>query len=885
MRTTDGGSVWTIIDTFYVCNGDVVADPNNNSVFWSGGDHAIGSDTVMAVSKTNDLGNTWIRYDLTDTLGKVEALAVDPSNSNVVYAGGYEGSNAALYKTIDGGSSWIDMSAGLGGLTVRTIAINPDNTSIIYAGTVDGIYKSTDAGTTWVSTGCSLVWKVIVDPSASNTVYTATSNGVFVSHNAGGDWHELNEGLDTTEVHCLDIDPENYIFCGTFVYGAYRLVPNFDPPEIPDITQVEKSDGDATLTWNAVTTDTAGNPEEMAHYVVYRSTSPSFVPETSDSIAAVVHPETSYIDIGALSGSQSYYYLVKAVDNAGNRSAQSNMGYVFHKSVNENASATDKNWVSLPWYSGYAQVSELTNDLSREGDPLVKVTNLRDDQQYESWLWDSDFIEWYGANFAIESGRGYELVTTSDTVVILVGANDPHGLVTLNENADKTDKNWVSIPYNAVYTSVSAITSEYSPGGVPLTKLTNLRDDQQFESWLWDSDFFEWYGANFAIVPGRSYEFVTTVDTTWDPTEYSGSKQVFLASRGSGIDVHLGAAASSDRTPLWHMADGVWHIANSILPMAGEPRAQGTGLGAQDKERHTPHAVSSVARQASSVEREASGVERGAVSHIVLVHIAAEQCGDIVFTAYRPDQPYDVLTEAMVGSGRALKDGRAALWFDVGNFATPWQPGEEVILIIESYINGTASVAITAFSLDALVDMQKLDNVTLQPIPEPTVSNKNAHWTGITNDNVVGYSLYDADTRLNTTIISDNVYETNHDAFLRPVIRGGFETVYSSQGKHNSRTSPTATTYALSISPNPFSNKTIISYGMSDERHKELPIHIYDISGRLVKSFGPLPCAPGTMQLSWDGTDAHGRTVPSGVYFVRLVTDEKTMQEKILLVR
>lgn len=348
MRTTDGGSVWTIIDTFYVCNGDLVADPNCDTVFWSGGDHAVGFDTVMSVSKTYDLGDTWIRYDLTDTVGKTEALAVDPSNSDIVYAGGYEGSNAALYKTTDGGSNWTNMSAGLGGWTVRTIAIDPDNTSILYAGTVDGIYKSTDAGTTWTNTGCSLVWDLLVDPSVTSTIYAATSNGMFVSHNAAEDWFDLNEGLDTTEVRSLGIDPDDYIFCGTFVHGAYRLVPDFDLPTAPYITKVEKRDCDARLFWNTVTIDTSGNTETVDHYIVYRSTSPSYIPDVSDSIGAVACPETSYTDVGALNGPQSYYYLVRAVDSAGNKSAPSNMAYVFHKVVNENPAATGKNWVSVP---------------------------------------------------------------------------------------------------------------------------------------------------------------------------------------------------------------------------------------------------------------------------------------------------------------------------------------------------------------------------------------------------------------------------------------------------------------------------------------------------------------------------------------------------------
>ncbi len=46
-------------------------------------------------------------------------------------------------------------------------------------------------------------------------------------------------------------------------------------------------------------------------------------------------------------------------------------------------------------------MSELTDDLSPAGDPLTKITNLRDDQYYESWIWDDLFLMWNGMDFAI----------------------------------------------------------------------------------------------------------------------------------------------------------------------------------------------------------------------------------------------------------------------------------------------------------------------------------------------------------------------------------------------------------------------------------------------------------------------------------------------------
>ena len=45
--------------------------------------------------------------------------------------------------------------------------------------------------------------------------------------------------------------------------------------------------------------------------------------------------------------------------------------------------------------------------------------------------------------------------TIKDTVLYLVGWDNPNGMITLNENASNTDRNWVSIPYNAVYGSAS----------------------------------------------------------------------------------------------------------------------------------------------------------------------------------------------------------------------------------------------------------------------------------------------------------------------------------------------------------------------------------------------------------------------------------------------
>ncbi len=866
MKSTDGGSVWTVSDEeYYNYGGDLVSAPNDDGIFWSGGNHNIASHVeVMAVSKTTDVGETWARYELTDTIGMTEALVVDPSNSNIVYAGGYADNNPALYKTTDGGENWSDVSSGLSGY-VKALAINPDNTDIVYAGTGDGVFKSTNSGANWTGSGLTNVNDLLIDPNATNMIYAATDSGVYISITGGGDWQELNEGLDTTLVFCLGIHPDTYIFVGTYCAGVYRLIPNFDPPAAPYIAYLEKTGVDsidAKLIWNQVSTDTTGNPEDMGYYVVYRDSTPLFVPETSDSIAAVAHPETTYIDSGALNAAENYYYLVKAVDSAKNRSKKSNMGYVLDRFFNYNTDRSSRNWVSLPWHSGYNTVSDLVADLSPAGDPLESVTNLRDDMVEETWLYDTDFMMWYGPNdFAIAPGRAYEMVPIKDTTLVLVGSNDPNGLISLNHNTDRSSRNWVSIPFNADYSTVDDIAQEYSPAGDPLESITNLRDDMVQETWLYDTDFMLWYGPNdFAIEPGKGYEFVPIKDTTWNPNEYSNEAfALMLASRGvrrSDIEVYAGQSLEPDRSPVWTVKESAKRIDNS------------------DAKAYTLNT--------RRLDEKADYREPG-ISHIVRVHLSLKEFDNLVFTAYRPEQPNDVLTENMSGSCVAIKGDQAAFFFNVANFKRPWQDEEEVILIIEATKQGRGYFTVANVFLNERVDVQDVDNITLTPISEPVFKKDLVRWHGIDNDNIVGYSIYKYDERLNEKVLKRRNYAAAGDVNIRPVIRGGYETIYGSQGPQSRPKTHIPISYAFNIYPNPFVTQIRIDYALPT--HTSVAIAIYDATGRQVKTLISEMQKPGYYSTIWHGADDIGRKVSSGIYFIRFEAGEFRAQDKILLIK
>jgi hypothetical protein len=205
------------VDSYYGDGGALIQDPINSLVYYSGGTVVSGSYSVMCVSKSTDGGSTWpYRYNLTAEAGCCYALTVEPTNSNVVYAGG----NGGLFKSTDAGTSWTSSSVGISGI-VYDIKVNPLNVNLVYAGSTDGVFKSTNAGLGWTDTGCDSVNVLLVNPVHPDTVYAGTGYGVYLSTNAGGTWTAMNAGLANLKVKALARNPGVYLFCGTSA-AAYR---------------------------------------------------------------------------------------------------------------------------------------------------------------------------------------------------------------------------------------------------------------------------------------------------------------------------------------------------------------------------------------------------------------------------------------------------------------------------------------------------------------------------------------------------------------------------------------------------------------------------------------------------------------------------------------
>ena len=166
--------------------------------------------------------------------GSVTALAISPSQPDIVYAGAYGG---GVFISRDRGRTWINSSRGLTNPYVLSMVVDPINKSNVYAGTYgDGVFKSTDGGASWQLTGSGLnekpiVYTLVINPKSPNILFAGTrqsgelgGGGVFISTNAGLSWEARNYGLGELYIYDLAIDPNSpgTLYAATHERGVFK---------------------------------------------------------------------------------------------------------------------------------------------------------------------------------------------------------------------------------------------------------------------------------------------------------------------------------------------------------------------------------------------------------------------------------------------------------------------------------------------------------------------------------------------------------------------------------------------------------------------------------------------------------------------------------------
>ncbi len=174
----------------------VAVDPGNAS-------HILIGAAGGGVWETRNGGASWEpRTDAQPALA-MGAIAFDPSNPAVVYAGTGEGDffrrlGTGLLRSIDGGTTWtLHATTPFAGTGFYDLVVDPLNGDHLIAATSGGLYESTNAGGTWTLRRSQVTWKLSMhpavpgDPNSTKEVFAACADGVFRSTDGGTTWNAV----------------------------------------------------------------------------------------------------------------------------------------------------------------------------------------------------------------------------------------------------------------------------------------------------------------------------------------------------------------------------------------------------------------------------------------------------------------------------------------------------------------------------------------------------------------------------------------------------------------------------------------------------------------------------------------------------------------------
>ncbi len=253
--------------------GRIVVDPRNSNVvyvaaygpLWNAGGE-------RGVFKSTDGGKTWKNVlNVSEHTGCNEVL-MDPRNPDVLYAAFHQrrrhewtyisgGPESAVYKSTDGGATWNKLGGGLpsGDLGRIALAIAPSNPDMVYAivEATDngGVYRSTDRGASWskmngFTTAGNYYQELFVDPNNADRVYFMDTY-LKVSHDGGKTIVNAGEKSKHVDNHALWIDPNDskhlLVGCDGGLYETFDQCATYDFKQNLPITQFYRATVDNAL--------------------------------------------------------------------------------------------------------------------------------------------------------------------------------------------------------------------------------------------------------------------------------------------------------------------------------------------------------------------------------------------------------------------------------------------------------------------------------------------------------------------------------------------------------------------------------------------------------------------------------------------------------------
>ncbi len=249
--------------------------------------------------------------------------------------------------------------------------------------------------------------------------------------------------------------------------------------------------------------------------------------------------------------------------------------------------------------------------------------------------------------------------------------------------------------------------------------------------------------------------------------------------------------------------------------------------------------------------------------------------GGIVWNPPQPGSSSPFEAYQVYLNGEFLGESSLGSWI----FANLTEGQEYTALVTAQYIAGeSAPVSITW--------TQNIHNSPLDPGYEPCPGGLRLFWSPPQGSTVplVGYSVYLDSAPVGTTveqefILTDLLPGQTYQAGIAAFYTDGYESETTLLDiVYTGNDDLTVPILSLQIHPNPFKSSTTLSFSV---KGSIASLEIYNLKGQRVRAWDGL--APGLHSIYWDGHDANGKVVGSGIYLCRLKSSQGVLTRRMVL--
>jgi hypothetical protein len=902
-RSTDGGSTWTEVhqetgtDTF---SGprilQLLADPDDFSVQYA---------TVYGagIMKSTDTGQTWsyINTGITDFTGRFE-MAISPINTDYLYASamGTAGNSSVsrLWHSIDGGASWVGGTEtstsnswlGAQGWYDNTIICSPVDPKIVYVGGIR-LWKlqiftlgSTGYGSSQLSTGSVHVDNHglhIVEPAGGGWYILNTNDGgVGFSSSGETGWTAPIAGLTTTQFYGVDKRPGRSAYVGGMQdNGTWRSPVN--SARTDNWTFQIGGDGYET-SWHF------DDPQKIIGGYQFNGFARSLDGGNSWEDARNGLADT---------GGGNAPFLTKI----GKSNARPDHLFAVGKSGPWRSTDFGGNW-SLQTLNGgtWGSLSSFHDIRVSEADPDVVWAGARMDANNDIFVSTNGGVTYDPVN-------QFPDVTMGRITGMATHPTEPGTAFLLFSFAQRS-KLLRTTDYGVTWTDISGFgTGTVSTNGFPDVAIYDLVVFPNDPNTIW-------VGSEIGLIES------TDGGATWALADNGfpsvgiwylviEEDEVVVASHGRGIwSVQIPELAAGQ----------VWKplFETMVQPPSGILELTATLRSAAD----STHVI------LDGGVLTTFGPNASLEEVVVQVPVLANGTRTARFRSFIGDVPYDsleksvdvfVVADPLANYANDMTDDSEIQIIGGFSIQTPSGFSSPALHTTHDYPDGQTLMAMmlqpihigdqTTLSFDEVVIVEpgdpgtvfgdyafwdyvtvegSLDGVNWVNVVEPYDSRADSAWLGAYNTGQSGNSSY----YRNRQILLNDTFGVGDKIFLRfKLWADGFVNSWGWAIDNllvntPATNAPESRRFALAQnSPNPFNPQTEIRFELP--LRTQASLRVFDLRGRLVKTLIDGPREAGPQTIIWDGRDARGARVASGVYLYQLRAGDQVEQRKMTLVK